>query len=211
MAVCQMVGKGWKCCVWWPSGGGFGVYDEYGSVVLPVKDHAEIRRLIRNAALTTLLIVHVLISLIGLGSGFVVLWGLINARTFEVWTTVFLITTIATSVTGFFFPAHGVTPGHVIGVLSLIVLAVAVFALYGRKLVGLWRSAYVLSAVTAQYLNSFVLVVQLFLKVPVLRALAPTQTEPVFAFVQFVALAAFVGVGTLAALRSRSGPTLARA
>src|SRR5262245_51266651 len=164
-----------------------------------------------NAALTTLTIVLVLISLIGLGSGFVVLWGLLNARQLERWTAVFLITTIATSVTGFFFPAHRVTPGHVIGVLSLIVLAVAVFALYGRQLMGRWRTAYVLSAVTAQYLNFFVLVVQLFMKVPALKALAPTQTERTFALVQLVTLAAFVGVGTLAALRSRRGPTLARA
>jgi len=164
-----------------------------------------------NVALTTLTIVHVLISLVGLGSGFIVLWGLMNTKRLERWTALFLVMTIATSVTGFFFPAHRVTPGHVIGVLSIIVLGVAVFARYQRQLAGNWRSAYVLSAVTAQYLNFFVLVVQLFLKVPALKALAPTQTEPVFAVVQLVTLAAFVVAGAFAAVRFQSRPNLAQA
>jgi len=164
-----------------------------------------------NAALATLTVGHVLISLIGLGTGFVVLWGLLSSKLLKRWTAVFLATTIATSLTGFLFPAHRVTPGHVLGVLSLIVLAVAVFALYKRHLAGRWRAAYVVSAVTAQYLNFFVMVVQLFLKVPALKALAPTQTEPAFAIAQLITLAAFLTVGVLAVLRFHGNSTLTAA
>jgi len=158
-----------------------------------------------NSPLAILTLAHVLVSLVGLGSGFVVLWGLLNNKQCGRWTAAFLITTIATSASGFVFPADRLTPAHLLGILSLAVLAVAVVAHYQRLLAGRWRVAYAVSAVTAQYLNFFVLVVQLFLKVPALKALAPTQTEPVFAVAQLVTLAAFLGVGVVAAVRSRNG------
>ena len=155
-------------------------------------------------AVATLTFVHVVISLVGLTSGFVVVWGLLNRQRLERWTALFLTTTIATSVTGFLFPVDRITPGHVLGVISLVLLAVAVVALYRQQLLGRWRSAYVASAIAAQYLNFFVLIVQLFAKVPALKALAPTQTEPAFAITHLVALAAFLAVG-VAALRASSG------
>jgi hypothetical protein len=154
-----------------------------------------------NAAVATLTLVHVLLSLVGLAAGFVVLWGLLSSRQVPGWTALFLSTTIATSVSGFLFPVDHVTPGHVLGILSLVVLPVAVVARYQRRLLGPWRVAYVLSAVTAQYLNFFVLIVQVFLKVPALKALAPTQTEPAFAISQLLALLFFLAAGALATIR----------
>jgi hypothetical protein len=162
------------------------------------------------AVVTTLTVVHVLISLIGLAAGFVVLGGLVNSRRLAGWTALFLAATIATSATGFLFPASHITPAHVLGIVSLAVLSVAVVALYQRHLAGPWRVAYVLSAVTAQYLNFFVLIVQLFSKVPALQALAPTQTEPAFAIAQLLALLLFLGVGALAVVRFRPGREIGR-
>jgi hypothetical protein len=156
-----------------------------------------------SAALVTLTVAHVLVSLIGLGSGFLVIWSLLKNKWLERWNEVFLATTIATSASGFLFPVDHVTPGQIIGILSLLLLAAAVIARYHQQLAGRWRTTYVISAVTAQYLNLFVLVVQLFLKVPALKALAPTQTEPVFAITQLVTLAAFIGVGLAAVVRFR--------
>jgi len=150
-----------------------------------------------NAALVTLTWVHVLLSLVGLAAGFVVLWGLLSSRRFDGWTVLFLSTTIATSVSGFLFPVNHVTPGHILGIVSLVALTLAVLARYQRQLFGPWRAAYVLSAVAAQYLNFLVLIVQLYLKVPALKELAPTQTEPVFIATQLAALGAFVAVGIL--------------
>lgn len=154
-------------------------------------------------AIATLTFVHVVISMVGLISGFVVVWELLNQQRAERWTALFLAATIATSTTGFLFPVDRVTPGHVLGVISLVLLAVAVVARYRQQLVGRWRAAYVVSAIAAQYLNFFVLIVQLFLKVPGLKALAPTQTEPAFAVTHLVTLAAFL-VLTVAALRTGS-------
>src|SRR5262245_16384830 len=158
-----------------------------------------------RAALATLTAAHVVVSLIGLGSGFVVLWGLLRNKRPHGWTAVFLATTIVTSASGFLFPFDHVTPGQIIGILSLFVLALAAFALYYRQLAGRWRMTYVISAVIAQYLNFFVLIVQLFGKVPAFNALAPTQTEPAFAVAQIVTLLGFMAVGVLAALRFRGG------
>jgi hypothetical protein len=156
-------------------------------------------------ALATLTVSHVLVSLVGLGAGFVVIWGLLNGKRLDRSTALFLVTTISTSASGFLFPADRVTPAHVLGVLSLGLLAVAGLARYYGKLAGWWRPTYIVSAVTAQYLNFFVLVVQLFLKVPALQALAPTQTEPAFAIAQSITLAVFVAVGIVAAFRFRVG------
>jgi hypothetical protein len=149
---------------------------------------------------------HVLLSLVGIGSGFVVLLGLINSKRLDGWTGLFLTTTVATSVTGFFLPAAHFMPSHGVGIISLIVLAIAIPARYVRHLAGAWRKTYVVTAVIALYLNFFVLIVQSFQKVEALRVLAPTQSEPPFLVAQVVALALFVLLGTLAAIRFRSEP-----
>lgn len=119
------------------------------------------------------------------------------------WTKWFLITTVLTSVTGFFFPFHGFTPAHGVGIMSLLVLAVAIFARYPRQLAGAWRWIYVVTAVIALYLNVFVGVVQAFLKVPALHVMALTQTEPPFKLTQLVVLALFIVLGIVAAMRFR--------
>jgi hypothetical protein len=153
--------------------------------------------------MTTFTLLHVLISFVGIASGFVVLGGLLAGRRLEHWTEVFLVTTIATSATGFGFPFEKLLPSHVIGGISLVILALAVYALYARGLAGRWRLVYVISVVAAQYLNFFVLVVQAFLKVPVFHDAAPTQSEPAFAITQLVVLACFVALGYQAATRFR--------
>ena len=151
-------------------------------------------------------IIHTLISLVGIFTGLVVLFGMLVAKRLDGWTKWFLITTVATSVTGFFFPFHGFTPAHGVGIISLLVLAVAIYARYPRQLAGHWRWIYVVTAVIALYLNMFVGVVQTFLKVPALKAMAPTQTEPPFKLAQLVVLALFIVLGVVAAIRFRPAP-----
>lgn len=151
-------------------------------------------------------IIHTLISLIGIFTGLVVLIGLLAGKRLDGWTKWFLITTVLTSVTGFFFPFHGFTPAHGVGIISLIVLAIAIFARYPRHLAGHWRWIYVVTAVIALYFNVFVGVVQAFLKVPALRAMAPTQTEQPFKLTQLVVLVIFVLLGIVAAIRFRPAP-----
>lgn len=154
--------------------------------------------------LPALTFAHVLISLVGIISGFIVLFGLMAAKPLPVWTALFLLTTVATSVTGFiFFPFHHFMPSHGVGIISLLVLSVALFARYVRRLADAWRWIYVISAVLALYLNVFVLIVQAFLKVPALHALAPQQTEPPFLHTQLVVLGLFVVLGLIAAIRFR--------
>jgi len=149
--------------------------------------------------MTTFTFVHVVISLAGILSGLVVLFGLIAGKTPHGWTALFLITTVATSVTGFMFPFHKLLPSHVVGAISLVVLAIAILARYSRHLSGGWRRTYVISAVIALYLNVFVLIVQLFEKVPALNAMAPTQSELPFKITQVVVMALFVVLGIFAA------------
>src|ERR1700674_144101 len=149
--------------------------------------------------MTTFTFVHVVISLVGILSGLVVLFGLIAGKKLDGWTALFLVTTVATSVTGFMFPFHKLLPSHVVGVISLVVLAIAILARYNRHLAGGWRRTYVISTVIALYLNVFVLVVQLFEKVPALNAMAPTQSEPPFKITQVVVMAIFVVLGIFAA------------
>ena len=127
-----------------------------------------------------------------IASGLVVLFGLLAAKRLEAWTGIFLVTTVATSVTGFGFPIDVILPSHIVGIISLVVLAVAIIARYAFRLAGLWRGVYVIGAGIALYLNVFVLIVQLFQKVPALKALAPTQSEPPFAFAQGGTLVVFV-------------------
>ena len=154
-------------------------------------------------------LVHVAISLVGIASGFAVLFGLLAGKRLDGWTKLFLITTVATSVTGFFFPFHGFTPAIGVGIISLVVLAVAIFARCGRNLAGSWRWIYVVAAMIALYLNVFVGIVQAFQKVPALKAIAPMQTEPPFAVTQLVVLGLFILIGIVAAIRFR--PELTRA
>jgi len=151
-------------------------------------------------------IIHTLISLVGIFTGLVVLFGMVAGERLDGWTKWFLITTVLTSVTGFFFPFHGFTPAYGVGIISLLVLAVAIYARYPRQLAGAWRWIYVVTAVIALYLNVFVAVVQAFLKVPALHAMAPTQAEPPFKLTQLVVLALFVLLGIVAAIRFRPEP-----
>ena len=148
--------------------------------------------------MTTFTFVHVLISLVGILSGLVVLFGLIAGKRLDGWTALFLITTVATSVTGFMFPFHKLLPSHVVGAISLVVLAITILARYSRHLAGGWRRTYVISAVIALYLNVFVLIVQLFEKVPALNAMAPTQSELPFKITQVVVMTFFAVLGTFA-------------
>jgi hypothetical protein len=151
-------------------------------------------------------LIHVAISLMAIGSGFIVLFGMLTRERLERWTAFFLATTVLTSLTGFGFPITGFTPGIVIGIISLLVLAPAIYARYKGHLLGVWRPIYVVTAVIALYLNFFVLIVQSFLKVPALKALAPTQSEAPFKIAQLVALAAFLVLGAFAVIRFREPP-----
>jgi hypothetical protein len=151
-------------------------------------------------------IVHVLISLVGIFTGLIVLFGMLAGKRLDGWTRWFLITTVATSVTGFFFPFHGFTPAIGLGMISLLVLAVTIYARYPRQLSGNWRWIYVVTAVVALYFNVFVGVVQSFEKIPALTAMAPTQTEPPFKLTQLVVLALFIVLGIVAAIRFRPAP-----
>ena len=159
-----------------------------------------------TAAFTLL---HVIISLIAIVAGAVVALGMRRARRLPGWTALFLTMTILTSVTGFFFHSKSFGPPHVVGVISLIILAVALVALYGFHLAGAWRALYAVTALAAFYLNTFVLVAQLFAKVPALKALAPTGSEPPFAVAQLLVLVAFVALGILALRAFRPAPPLA--
>ena len=150
--------------------------------------------------LNTFTVFHVVLSLIGIGSGVVVLYGLIKAKMLAGWTKLFLATTAATSITGFFFPFNGFTPALALSVLSLIVLLIASLALYRHHLLGAWRRTYAIAAVIAVYFNVFVLVVQLFRRVPALNALAPTQSEAPFQIAQLAVLLLFAAIGIRAAI-----------
>jgi hypothetical protein len=154
--------------------------------------------------MTTYTFVHVVISLVGILSGLVVLLGLLAANRLNGWTVLFLVTTVATCLTGFGFPFVQLLPSHIVGIITLVALTAAIFARYGRRLAGAWRWIYVLGAVVALYLNVFVLIVQAFMKVPGLNALAPTQSEPPFLVTQVVVLVIFILLGIVAALRFRN-------
>jgi hypothetical protein len=138
---------------------------------------------------------HTIISLIGIVTGLVFLIALLRGHWLTRWNLAFLVTTILTSVTGFMFPIAAIAPPHIVGVISLVVLAVSLMALYGFKRAGIWRPVYAATAVIALYFNVFVLIVQMFQKIPVLNALAPNQTEPPFAIAQGLALIFFVWAG----------------
>ena len=149
----------------------------------------------------TLLEFHVLISLAEMVAGLVVLYGLITGAAYGAWTLLFLATAILTSVTGFPLPPFGFDPPRAVGVLTLVLLAVAVIAYYAFRLAGAWRWIYVVTAMAALYLDFFVGVIQSFEKIPSLHALAPTQSEPPFLVAQIAVLAFFVVLGFLAVRR----------
>ena len=157
--------------------------------------------------MTTFTFVHVVISLVAIFSGLVTVFGMIAGKRLDGWTGLFLVMTVLTSVTGFMFPYHGFTPAIGVGILSLVALAMAIVARYRRHLVGGWRRTYVISAVIALYLNVFVLVVQLFEKVPVLHAMAPKGSEPPFLITQAIVMVIFVVLGILAAKKFRDQMT----
>lgn len=142
----------------------------------------------------TFTFVHVLLSLIAIFTGLIVVYGFLKSRSWGAWTALFLLTTIATSATGFGFPSDRILPSHIVGAISLFVLAIALLAYYAFHLVRRWRSIYVVTAMLSLYLNVLVLVVQAFLKVPELHALAPTQNEPPFAIAQGIVLVVFIAV-----------------
>jgi hypothetical protein len=152
----------------------------------------------------TFTLIHVLLSLAGISAGFVVLGGWLSARHLHSWTAIFLFMTAATSITGFFFPFKGVTPGIVVGVLSLVVLAIALFALVVKKAIGGWETVYVIAATVALFFNFFVLIAQSFQHTPALKALAPTQSEPPFAIAQLLVVTLFIilGIGAVRTMRA---------
>jgi len=150
-------------------------------------------------------LIHVVISVLGIITGLVVVGGLMAGARMGGWTAFFLATTILTSVTGFGFPFTKVSPPHFVGALSVVVLAVCLAARYLKRLEGSWRTTYVVTAVTALYLNVFVLVVQIFAKTPALVQLAPTQQEAPFAVTQALVLALFVWIGWAAVRSFRPG------
>lgn len=156
--------------------------------------------MILGLSTATFTFLHVLISLVAIGSGLVVVFGFLTAKRLNRWTAFFLVTTALTSLTGFAFPNEHITPGIVIGILSLMVLTVAVLARYRSQLRGAARPTYIVAAAIALYFNVFVLVVQSFEKVPALNALAPTQKESPFKIAQALVLILFV-VATVMALK----------
>jgi hypothetical protein len=151
-------------------------------------------------------IIHTLISLVAIFTGVFVLFGLLSDKRFDGWTKWFLITAVATTVTGLFFPFHGFTPAIGLGLISLPILALTIYARYPKNLAGAWRLIYVLGAVISLYFNVFVGVVQSFEKIPALHAMAPTQTEQPFKLTQLIVLSLFVILAIVAAIRFRPEP-----
>jgi hypothetical protein len=169
--------------------------------------------MILGLSITTFTLLHVLVSLVGLVAGLVAVGGLVSGRRLDGWTATFIVTTVLTNVSGFAFPFVKFLPSHGVGVVSLFILPVVILALYGKRLVGSWRTIYVVGAVAALYLNAFVLVAQLFLRTPALRALAPTQQEPPFLLTQLFVLAMFVVLGraAVAGFAAETAPRLENA
>ena len=160
--------------------------------------------------ITTFTLVHVILSLLGIFAGLVVAGGLVSGNRLDGWTGLFLVTTVLTNVTGFGFPFTRLLASHNVGILSLLILPIVIAARYWKHLDGRWRAVYVVGAVFTLYLNAFVLVVQLFRRVPALIVSAPKQTEPPFVVTQLVVLLLFVWLGW-AALRGFRPAAAARA
>jgi hypothetical protein len=154
--------------------------------------------------MTTFTFVHVVLSLIGIVAGLIVMFGLLSGKRFDGWTAIFLLTTVLTSVTGFLLPAHHFMPSHGVGIISMVVLVVAILARYAFHLAGGWRRTYVMNAMIALYLNVFVLIAQAFQKVASLKAMAPTGSEPPFLVAQVICLVIFIGLTVGAAIKFRN-------
>jgi hypothetical protein len=165
--------------------------------------------MILGMSLQTFTLLHVVISLVAIVTGFIVVIGMIDGKSLPAWTALFLLTTVLTSVTGFMFPISGITPGLVLGAISSVLLMIALFALYIRHLTQAWRWIYTVTAIAALYLNVFVSIVQSFEKIPLLHALAPTQAEPPFLITQGIALGVIIVLGAFAVARFRPGMPVA--
>ena len=159
--------------------------------------------MIFGISLSAFTTIHVIISLIAIATGFIAVFQMIANQPLGIWNSIFLWTTIATSVTGFGFPITGITPAIVVGIISLVILAVSLLALYSQRLVGPWRWVYVVTAIVALWFNVFVLIVQSFQKIPSLKTLAPTQSEPPFQIAQGAALVLVVVLAILAVRKFR--------
>ena len=157
--------------------------------------------MILGMSTATFTALHVLISLVGIGSGLVVVFGFLSGNRLDRWTAVFLATTALTSITGFAFPFDRLLPSHILGVLSLVLLTFAIPARYLFALAGPWRPIYVIGSVLALYLNVFVFIVQCFEKIPALREIAPTQKEPPFVVAQLAAFVLFAALTVFATVR----------
>jgi hypothetical protein len=157
----------------------------------------------------TFTIVHVLISLVGILTGVVAVIGMCTNRSLPAWTAIFLVTTVLTSLTGFLFPLKAIGPPHIVGAISLLLFVPCLLGLYTFRLAGKWRWIYVVTAVTALYLNVFVGVVQAFQKIGFLHALAPKGSEPPFAIAQGLVLLLFIVLAVVAARKFRPRPVLA--
>jgi hypothetical protein len=159
--------------------------------------------------ITTFTLIHVVLSLVGIIAGLVVAGGLVAGKRLDRWAVVFLVTTIGTSATGFGFPFVKFLPSHAVGIVSLVVLPIVIVAHYVKHFAGAWRPTYAVGVVLATYLNAFVLVAQLFLRLPALVVAAPTQSEPPFAITQGLVLALFVWLA-LAAVKGFRAEAAAR-
>lgn len=159
--------------------------------------------MILGMTIQTFTLLHVVISLVAIGTGLIVAWDMLNGKQNDGWTAVFLVATVLTSVTGFMFPVpfSPLLPSQIFGFISLAVLLPTLLALYLYKLAGIWRWVYVGGALLALYLNVFVAVVQAFQKISFLRPLAPTQSEMPFLVAQLVVFVLFCALGAIAAIR----------
>jgi hypothetical protein len=155
--------------------------------------------------ITTFTLIHVVLSLVGIFTGLIVAGGFVAGRRLDGWTCVFLVSTVLTNVTGFGFPFVSLLPSHIVGIISLIVLAIVIAARYWKHLAGAWHGVFVVGAVLALYLNVFVLLAQLFLRLPALIVAAPTQKEPPFLVTQLIVLALFIWLGRTARRGYRAG------
>jgi hypothetical protein len=158
--------------------------------------------------LPTFTLIHVVLSIVGILAGLVSVGGLMTGVRLNGWIGTYLVTTFLTNATGFFFPFARIMPSHILGALSLVILPLAMAALYWKHLAGAWRTVFVVCSVTALYFNVFVLMVQLFAKVPLLIAVAPTQKSPAFGATQLLILVVFVILGRAAVKGSRTERTL---
>jgi hypothetical protein len=149
---------------------------------------------------------HVGLSLIGILAGLIVLLGMLTSKLLNAVTALFFITTVLTSLTGFLYPFHGITPGIVIGILSMVLLVTAILARYAYHFAGAWRWIYVVCSIIALWFNVFIFIVQSFEKIPAIHALAPTQTESPFKIAQLVVLLTFIVLGIRAVKKFHPSP-----